>query len=109
MEAPTYGSVILAACLLKLGTFGFLRFLPIFFYRSFLDLLIWVSLLGGVFSSCYCCFTTDLKVLIAFSSVFHMSFLFRNGCCGREASFFSSLALSRAHGFLSALLFFLVG
>ena len=107
VEAPTFGSVILASCLLKLGTFGLTRF---FHFLAFFSSLIFIlGVVGIVFSSVCCFFTPDLKALIAFSSIFHMSGLCRALICGVEGSLSIVAFLSCSHGFLSSLLFFLCG
>jgi len=110
--APTVGSVILASLLLKLGGYGIIRIsLSIFPIASiyFTPIIYVLCLLGMV----YCSLTTlrqnDLKKIIAYSSVIHMSFsilgLFSFSHLGIQAGIFSMLA----HGLTSSALFFLVG
>ncbi|HML52566.1 MAG TPA: NADH-quinone oxidoreductase subunit M [Solidesulfovibrio magneticus] len=78
VEAPAAGSVLLAAILLKMGTYGFLRFcLPLTPAASetFAPLLIAVSIAGIIYGGCIALGQTDIKKLIAYSSVGHMGFV----------------------------------
>nr|YP_009726967.1 NADH dehydrogenase subunit 4 [Cryptotermes declivis]QIA95627.1 NADH dehydrogenase subunit 4 [Cryptotermes declivis] len=106
VEAPVSGSMILAGVLLKLGGYGLLRVFPILI--SFFNFgIIWisVSLVGGVLVSLVCLCQTDLKSLIAYSSVAHMGIVIGGimtlsywGVCG-------SFTLMIAHGLCSSGLF----
>nr|BDL61487.1 NADH dehydrogenase subunit 4 [Arcotheres sp. GK-2022] len=75
VEAPVAGSMILAGVLLKLGGYGLIRVLPMFQKISLMYSWLWisVSLLGGLFISLLCLRQIDMKALIAYSSVVHMS------------------------------------
>ena len=78
VEAPTAGSVILAGILLKLGTYGFLRFsIPLFPYASiyFTPLIYTMSVIAIVYTSLTTLRQVDLKKIIAYSSVAHMNFV----------------------------------
>jgi NADH-quinone oxidoreductase subunit M len=77
-EAPTVGSVLLAAVLLKMGTYGFVRFnLPLFPQASqfFVPLVCILAIFGIIYGALVCIVQTDLKRLIAFSSVSHLGFV----------------------------------
>lgn len=112
VEAPTGGSVILAGILLKMGTYGMLKFLlPVFteaslFYQPLVYIL---SIIGILYASCTTIRQIDLKKIIAYSSVGHMNFvtlgIFGGTIYGLEGSIF----LMISHGFVSSALFLCVG
>lgn len=112
VEAPTAGSVILAGIMLKLGTYGFLRFsLPLFPYASmyFTPLIYTMSVIAIIYTSLTTVRQVDLKKIIAYSSVAHMNFvtigLFSLNSQGVEGS----IMLMCSHGLVSPALFLLVG
>ena len=77
VEAPTAGSVLLASVLLKMGTYGFLRFsLPMAPYATqfFTPFILWLSVIAIVYGGFTALAQTDLKKLVAYSSVAHMGF-----------------------------------
>lgn len=112
VEAPTAGSVLLAGIMLKLGTYGFLRFsIPIFPYASiyFTPLVYTMSVIAIIYTSLTTLRQVDLKKIIAYSSVAHMNFvtlgLFSLNAQGVEGS----VILMLSHGIVSPALFLLVG
>jgi len=112
VEAPTGGSVILAAILLKLGGYGFLRFsLPMFPDASaqFANFVFVLSVAAIILTSLIALVQTDMKKLIAYSSVAHMGFvtmgIFAGNVYGVQGAIFQMIS----HGIVSGALFFIVG
>ena len=112
VEAPTAGSVILAGVLLKLGTYGFIRFsLPLFPQASFFfaPLVYTIAAIGIVYTSFTAIRQTDFKRIIAYTSIAHMNLvmlgIFSFNSVGIEGAIFQSLS----HGFVASALFLVIG
>nr|BAV81444.1 NADH dehydrogenase subunit 4 [Syphacia muris] len=108
VEAPTTASMLLAGLLLKLGTLGYLRLMMVY---NYVYVFFWgvLSLLGMILGSFLCLVQSDMKALVAYSSVVHMSFvlmvLILLCGCGK----LSGGLMMLSHGFVSTLMFYLVG
>lgn len=112
VEAPTAGSVILAGILLKLGTYGFIRFsLPLFPKASFFfaPLVYTVAVIGIIYTSFTAIRQTDFKRIIAYTSIAHMNLvilgIFSFNTIGIEGAILQSLS----HGFVASALFLIIG
>jgi NADH-quinone oxidoreductase subunit M len=110
--APTAGSVMLAAVLLKMGTYGVVRLviapMPIGF-GALAPVFAAVGVVGILWGGLACLVENDLKRLIAYSSVAHMGFVVLGLASGTTVGLQAALFANVAHGVVSALLFFLVG
>lgn len=112
VEAPTIGSVLLAGILLKLGVYGFIRLsIPLCPLASeyFAPLIYVLGGLGVIYSSFAALRQTDLKRIIAYSSVAHMNLIALSLFCFNMTSLEGAVFQSINHGFVSSALFFLIG
>jgi NADH-quinone oxidoreductase subunit M len=111
-KAPTIGSVLLAAVLLKMGTYGFVRvWLPVVpdGAAAVAPYLAVLAAIGIVYGALACLAQTDLKRLVAYSSVGHMGFVLLGIATLTPVGINGALVANIAHGLITGLLFFLVG
>jgi len=111
-EAPTAGSVILAAILLKMGTYGFVRFGPTLFPQALVaaaPLIAGLAIVGILYGAIVSWAQTDLKRLIAFSSVSHLGFVMLGLAALNEQGLQGSLIQMINHGVSTGALFLIVG
>nr|AHA52483.1 NADH dehydrogenase subunit 4 [Capitonius sp. QL-2013] len=110
VEAPISGSMILASIMLKLGTYGLYRLMPIFNFmnNSFNYIFISISLMGSIYSSLICLTQTDMKIIVAYSSIVHMNMLLASLLTLNYWSLNGSFFMMLAHGLCSSSMFCLV-
>ncbi len=114
VEAPTAGSVILAAIMLKMGTFGFVRFaLPLFpeaaMHPGVRSLILALAVIGIVYGALVALVQPDFKKLVAYSSVSHLGFVMLGIFAGTVESMQGALVVTISHGISTGALFLLIG
>ncbi|MCX5847394.1 MAG: NADH-quinone oxidoreductase subunit M [Deltaproteobacteria bacterium] len=112
-EAPTVGSVLLAAILLKMGTYGFLRFSLPLFPNAAIDYGVWLfltlGLIGIIYGAWVCIVQKDLKRLVAFSSVSHLGFVVMGIFAFNAIAMEGAILQMINHGLSTGALFLIVG
>ena len=112
VEAPTAGSVILAGVMLKMGTYGFIRFcLPMFPAQAVQssNIFIILAVVGIVYGSLVAAVQTDAKKLVAYSSVAHLGFAVLGIFTFTRVGMMGALLQNISHGLSTPMLFFIVG
>jgi NADH-quinone oxidoreductase subunit M len=114
VEAPTAGSVLLASVLLKVGTYGFLRFAVPFFPSVALSptvtaLMVTLAVVGIIYGALVALVQPDFKKLVAYSSVSHLGFVMLGIWSGTVQGVQGALMVMISHGLSTGALFFLIG
>src|SRR6476661_7084788 len=114
VEAPTAGSVVLAGVMLKIGTYGFLRFAVPFFPQVALSpavshLMVTLAIIGIIYGALVAMVQPDIKKLVAYSSVSHLGFVMLGIWGNTMQSVQGALMVMISHGFSTGALFLLIG
>ncbi len=114
VEAPTAGSVLLAGVLLKMGTYGFLRFAnPLFPYAAMstpvANVMVALAVVGIIYGALVAMVQPDIKKLVAYSSVSHLGFVMLGLWAGSVQGVQGALMVMIGHGLSTGALFFLIG
>lgn len=112
VEAPTEGSVILAAIMLKLGGYGFIRFMLPIVPDACRDLSLWMiilSLISIIYIGLVAIVQKDMKKLVAYSSIVHMGFVTLGYFLMQDSSLEGAIVQMISHGLISAALFLCIG
>ena len=112
VEAPTAVSVLLAGVLLKMGSYGFLRLGPSMLpagFKALLPLLAILAVISIVYGAALALIQTDMKKLVAYSSISHMGYVMLGISAGTAAGFMGAQIQMFSHGLIAGLLFLLVG